>query len=56
MEEQRKNALREVLYALRNPLVVMSVPDREHVKALAVEHNITALELLEYTQFRASRT
>ena len=56
MDEQRKNALREVLYALRNPLVVMSVPDRERVKALAMEHNLTALDLIEFTHYRASRT
>jgi hypothetical protein len=53
---ERKRAIQEILYALRNPLVVMSIPDRERVKALAEEHNVTALDLLDYTHYRASRT
>lgn len=51
MDEQRKNALREILYAFRSPLVVMSDPaDRDKLKALAVEHNLTALDLIEFIE------
>jgi len=41
--------------ALKNPLVLMSVPDREDIQRLAAEHHITALELLSYTIVHAKR-
>lgn len=55
MNEDRKKALKEILYGLRNPLVVMSVPDRERLMDLAKEHNVTATELLEFCHYRATK-
>ena len=42
----KEKAIRKVLYALRNPLVLMSIPDREEAIKLAEEHNVTAVELI----------
>lgn len=42
----KEKAIRKILYALRNPLVLMSIPDREEAIKLAEEHNITAADLL----------
>jgi hypothetical protein len=42
----KEKAIRKVLYALRNPLVLMSIPDREEAIKLAEEHSITAADLL----------
>jgi hypothetical protein len=48
-ETDRERAVQTVLNALRNPLVLMSVPDREAASALAVYHAITAADLLACT-------
>jgi len=45
--DERDQAIRAVLHALRSPLVLMSVPDREDARALAALHKITASELLD---------
>jgi len=42
----KEKAIRKVLYALRNPLVLLSIPDREEAIKLAEEHNVTAAELI----------
>jgi hypothetical protein len=42
----KEKAIQKVLYALRNPLVLMSVPDREEALQVAEKHNITAADLL----------
>jgi hypothetical protein len=42
----KEKAIRKVLYALCNPLVLMSIPDREETIKLAEEHNVTAVELI----------
>ena len=42
----KEKAMRKILYALRNPLVLMSVPDREEAIKLAEEHNVSAADLL----------
>jgi hypothetical protein len=42
----KEKAIRKVLYALSNPLVLISIPDREEAIKLAEEHNITAADLL----------
>ncbi len=55
MDESKRKAILAILYALRNPLVMMSIPDREHAMKLATEHNITALELLEFSRERYQR-
>jgi hypothetical protein len=49
----REGAVRVVLYALRNPLVLLSVPDREEAYRLVDEHNITARDLLDENLARA---
>lgn len=49
----REQAARRILYALRNALVLMSVPMREEAIALARQYNITAEELLEVATHRA---
>ena len=56
MTDDRKDAMKKILYGLRNPLVVMSVPDREDLMSLASKYNITAAELLEFSHYRASKT
>lgn len=42
----KEKAIRKILYALRNPLVLMSIPDREETIKLAEEHNVSAADLL----------
>jgi hypothetical protein len=42
----KEKAIRKILYALRNPLVLMSIPDREEAIKLAEEHNVSAADLL----------
>ena len=42
----KEKAIRKILYALRNPLVLMSIPDREEAIKFAEEHNISAADLL----------
>jgi hypothetical protein len=42
----KEKAIRQVLNALRNPLILMSIPDREETIKLAEEHNITGVDLL----------
>ena len=49
----RDQAIAKVLVILRNPLMLMSVPDREDALALAREHNITAEDLLRSALHRA---
>ena len=46
-EHDKEKAIREIWLALRNPLMLMSVPDREVLFALARFHNVTAEELLD---------
>ena len=53
MTDDRKDAMKKILYGLRNPLVVMSVPDREDLMSLASKYNITATELLEFSHYRS---
>jgi hypothetical protein len=55
-ETDRERAVQAVLYALRNPLVLMSVPDREAASALAVHHAITAADLLDCATRRVRNT
>jgi hypothetical protein len=55
-ETDRERAIRAVLYALRSPLVLMIVPDREAASALAVYHAITAADLLDCATRLARRT
>jgi len=55
MNEERKNAIREVAMAIRNPLMMVCAPERERIMALAVEYNITAAELLEHSIYRARK-
>lgn len=42
----KEKAIRKILYALRNPLVLMSIPDREETIKLAEEYNVSAADLL----------
>lgn len=53
-EHDREKAIRDVLSALRNRLVLMSVPDRNCAYALAYFHKITAEDLLRavYSEVR----
>ena len=48
MSEERKEAIHEVAMAIRSPLMMILAPERARIMALAVEHNITAAELLEF--------
>ena len=50
----RERAVKKVLYALRNQLVMMSVPDREEALWLAETYAITATDLLSLAYARAS--
>jgi hypothetical protein len=52
----REEAARRVLYALRNPLALMSVPDREEALTLAREHGLTAEDLIQAAHKRAQAT
>ena len=56
MIEERKEAIREVALAIRSPLMMMCAPERVRIMALAVEHNITATELLEFSIRKARNT
>lgn len=53
---ERDQAVTKILYALRSPLVLMSIPDREEVQELAQKFNITAADLLERAVSRARNT
>jgi hypothetical protein len=44
----REQAINCILYALRSPLILLSAPQRKEAEVLAAEHEITALDLLEY--------
>ncbi len=46
MDEDKRKACQRVLYTLRNPLMLMSIADREDALQLAREHGITAEDLL----------
>ena len=52
-DDERRRAVAHILRALRNPLVLMSIPDREEVERLAALHNVTALDLLAVARRRA---
>jgi hypothetical protein len=54
--EERKKAIAYVLYALRNPLVILSLPMREEALALADAYDITAADLLTASIRRAKST
>jgi len=54
-KDERTEALAVVLRALRNPLVLMSVPDRRDVVALCARFDITAAELVELATKRAKQ-
>jgi hypothetical protein len=55
-EEAKSKAVRQILRALNNPLVMMSVPERELAFKLASEFEITAIDLLEMAHGRAMNT
>jgi hypothetical protein len=55
-DEAKVKAIRTVLRALNNPLVLMSVPDRELAFNLAAEYQVTAIDLLETAHGRARNT
>jgi hypothetical protein len=55
MIEERKEAIREVALAIRSPLMMILAPERERIMALAVEHNITVAELLEFFSIKKAR-
>jgi hypothetical protein len=46
MDEDKRKACQRVLHTLRNPLMLMSIEDREDALQLARKHAITAEELL----------
>jgi hypothetical protein len=52
-EEAKSKAVRQILRALINPLVMMSVPEKELAFKLAAEYKITAQDLLEMALDRA---
>ncbi len=52
----REEAVRYVLLVLRNPLMLMSVPNRDEAKELSLEYGLTAHELLEAATNRARQT
>lgn len=54
-EHDRERAVSDVLSAIRSPLALMSVPDRECAYALASFHRITADDLLDAAVHRARR-
>ncbi len=56
LELERAKAVYQVLVVLRNPLRMMSIPDREEAAMLAVKHNITALDLLGIARRAAEST
>jgi len=55
MSEERKEAIYEVAMAIRSPLMMMCAPERVRIMALAVEHSITAAELLEFFSIKKAR-
>jgi hypothetical protein len=42
----KEKAIRKILYALRHPLFLMSIPSREETIKLAEEYNVSAADLL----------
>lgn len=52
----RERAIARILIGLRNPLMLMSLPDREDLEALCRAHEITALDLLALALRRARST
>lgn len=55
MDRDKRLACERVLCTLRNPLMMMSVPDREDALTLARIHNMTAEDLLLVARDRARR-
>jgi hypothetical protein len=51
----KEEAIKKVYYGLKNPLVLMSVVDREECLTLAREHGITAEDLINYSVERNRR-
>lgn len=49
----RERIILRIVMALRSPLVMLSKPSREEIFALAEEHKITAIELLQAVYKRA---
>lgn len=49
----REEAANRILTVLRNPLLLMSIPDRTEVESLATEHNLSALDLLAAARKKA---
>lgn len=47
MEQDKKNAVLKILKVLKNPMMVMSKPNRDEVLTLAEEHGIMAKDLIE---------
>jgi hypothetical protein len=52
-EDNREQAIRDVMSMLRNTLMAMSVPDRETAYELARFHKITGEDLLDLAVKRA---
>ena len=52
-EDDREKAIHDVMTMLRNPLLAMSVPDRETAYDLARFHKITGEDLLDLAVRRA---
>jgi hypothetical protein len=52
MTDERRKAIEAVWRALKNPLCMMSRPEREEAMKLAREHELTVSELLEYVYAR----
>lgn len=50
---ERERAVVHVLIMLRNPIMLVTRPERENALALARQYNITAEELLEVATRRA---
>jgi len=51
--ENRNKAIGKILYGLRHPLMMMSKPDREELTKLAIDHDISAADLLHYAANQA---
>ena len=49
----REDAIAQVLVLIRTPILAMCKPDCLRIEALCVEHNITALELVQHVTRRA---
>jgi hypothetical protein len=54
--DTREKAIAAIFYALRNPLMLMSVPDRSSVFRLARRFLVSAEDLLEHAVRRARNT